>query len=1198
LVSPPDGVGSPRFDVLARLGDGATGRVLRAYDKQLAREVAIKVPHERGARALRQLREQFEALRALAHPGLMTLYELFEQADPPFFTMELVEGSTLRDYVRSADGVCDEQKLRGALIQLARALRVLHRAGRLHGDLKPGHVRVTSEGRVVLLDLGVAPHIGLERAWLGSAQYMAPEQASSEPTAASDLYALGSVLFECLTGELPFRGGSERILLRKHTSEAPRATSLPALESLSQLCSALLSSEPSRRPTVSQVLAQLEPRLSEQPAAHSMSFMLGALPMIGRERELERAIAVCALGADEGADLFVLAESGAGKSTFLHHCVERLRAADRSAWVLVDRCEPRPWQPYQGVSDALNQLIERLKERQAEWALDLVPTDAHLFFDVFPGFRRLSAFARLEEGPRVPDPVERRWRAFAALRSFLANLAQRVPVTIVIDDVHWADGDTLTLLRTLMDRDHFGIARPPVRWLLASNAPLPRELDALDQIALMPLTHEQALDLASELTSRARASELLGDASHAPHRQPRQIVELVRHALLMGDGQAEDRATLSSLFERRVAQLDHPTAHVLLTCVVAGRPIAVTQLALATELDAVQLTRSLGILRSTGLIVDRTVHDERSVEPACLEVRAAVITAFDAERLKDAHLRLVVAGQGTEQRPSASLLRFQLGSGHLAAARRTAHAAARNAEDVLAFEHASHVYELASAAWDGEPDDVQREVLRALGMMLSCAGNSTRAAESFDRASEGAKVADALELRRRAAEQWLRGGHLEQGMAQLSELLTSVGAQLPRSGHQALRSMLFQRLRLSLRGLSFTRKTSRQLSARELTAIDVYWSVGTSIGLVDFVSGADFQTRAVSAALRAGEPSRIGKALALEAIFTSVSEKPPCRRALQMIDSAVLIADELNDAHVRGIALLARSTVQLAQAAFRQGAADAASAEQLFRERCTGVVWEVGQAQHLRLLNLLQLGDFREIVPRSARYMREALDRGDLYGHTSIVTLSGYFAPLLADDPDAADSLIDEAMAHWPKNAFHMQHFFELVARTQVDLYRGGPLALRRMQAAWPGLSKSMLMRVPMVRTSAQWLWALSQLAALDHQGASARDAARHVRRAAKFLSKKPASYSEPFIQLMLSQASWVEGDKHAALTHALRARADVERFELGLIRHSTRYWCAVAAGDSDTKNVQAQAIAELSELGFRNPMRYMRQNLPFLRDP
>jgi hypothetical protein len=1196
LASPPDGLGSTRFDVIGCLGDGATGRVLRAFDKQLGHEVAIKIPHERGPRAARRAREQFTALRSLPHPGLMALGEFFDATEPPFFTMELVEGTTLLEYVRSGDR-CDEGRLRDALTQMLRALRVLHHAGRVHGDIKPGHVRVTSAGRVILLDLGVAPHPTLERSWIGSAQYMAPEQTSGEASAASDLYALGTVLFECLTGELPFRGGSERILLRKHTSEAPKpSTLLPALEDLAQLCSALLSTDPARRPSVGKVISLLAPRVSEQPSTMTASFMLGALPMVGRELEVERALDACQESTRQGAELLISGESGAGKSTFLKHCVERLRQADHAAWVFADRCEPRPWQPYQGVSYALNQLIEKLKERQSEWALDLVPSDAHLFFDIFPAFRRLSAFARLEEGPRVPDPVERRWRAFAALRSFLANLTERVSVAIAIDDLHWADGDTLTLLRMLMEGERGDSRRPRVRWLLASNAPLPRELSARAEVKLAGLPHETALALASELTSPGRALELLTSCGAPGLRiQPREIVELVRHSLFFSE-EGSEIPLLAKQLDIRFARLEHAPRHALVTCVVAGRPLSLAQLALATEMDAVQLTQSLGVLRSAGLIADLTVDEERAVEPACLEVRAAVIAASESSVLQDTHLRLVAAGQGAEQRATASLLRFQLGSRQLSAARRTAHAAARNAEDVLAFEHAAHIYELASAAWEGEPDEVQREVLRALGTMLACAGVNARSAASFDRASEGAKVADALELRRRAAEQWLRGGHLEQGMAELSELLTAVGAQLPRSGNQALRSMLFQRVRLSFRGLSFTRKTSRQISARELTAIDVYWSVGTSIGLVDFVSGADFQTRALSAALKAGEPTRIAKALSLEAIFTCVSEKPPCRRALHMIEIANAIAEELDDAHLRGLACLARSAVHLSLGDFSKGAEEASRAERLFRERCTGVIWEVGQAQQLNLLHLLQVGDFPNVAQRSERYMREALDRGDLYGHTSIVTLCGYLTPLLEDDPDTAEQMIDEAMAHWPKGSFHMQHFFELVAKTQIDLYRGGPLARRRMKAAWPGLSTSMLMRAPMVRTSAQWLWALAQLAAHDGTRSSATDVARQMRRAAKYLAKKPASYSGPLIELMYAQACWIEEDRAGARVHAERARAGIQHFDLGLVRQCTNYFCGHLAGGADGRAEQERALAELSQLGVRNPLRYVQQNLPWVR--
>src|SRR5262249_38968241 len=144
------------------------------------------------------------------------------------FTMELVDGSDLLGYVRPR-GRLDVARLRATFGQLCDGLRALHGAGKVHRDIKPSNVRVTDKGRVGLLDLGLVTDVPRGRAArtpsdqvVGTATYMAPEQAQSKPvSAAADWYAAGVVLYEALTGEVPFAGSPLEVLMRKQ-SELPK----------------------------------------------------------------------------------------------------------------------------------------------------------------------------------------------------------------------------------------------------------------------------------------------------------------------------------------------------------------------------------------------------------------------------------------------------------------------------------------------------------------------------------------------------------------------------------------------------------------------------------------------------------------------------------------------------------------------------------------------------------------------------------------------------------------------------------------------------------------------------------------------------------------------------------------------------------------------------------------------------------------
>jgi hypothetical protein len=1192
-----DYIRSPRFEVREHLGSGGAGMVFRAYDRELAEEVAVKVLHDASPRAAGAIRREFEALRAFSHPNVVALRDLFDGEAPPFFSMELVVGENLRDHVRRGDGF-DEARLRDSFAQLTRALRAMHRAGRTHRDVKPQNVRVTAQGRVVLLDLGLsAPAMGSADVSpsAGTLPYMAPEQFTGQALPQSDFYSLGVVMFECLTGARPFAGRLEEVVVSKQTREPPRASDVHSVpEDLDELCRALMSLEPEERPDALHILSVLEP---ERRPASSASFMLGAVPFVGRDREIEQVVELYQQRGQDGLCVFVSASSGDGKSAFLSAVSDAIAREHESTWVLRGRAEPRPWLPYQAFAPIARQLVERLKECSESFVASILPPDAHLVTDLFPSFKRLSAYARLDEGARAPDLVERRWRAFAAFLALLREIASRVKLVIVVDDLHWLDGDSHQLLLALLPRGfrvgHFPL---PITFLLGSEAPPHSGLPTPElSLSLGPLPGDTVRSLAAELLD-ARRYEAFADANRwlTSGASPRVAVESIRHALFFEPEMREREPDLSLLFRERLGGLDASARKVAEICAIAGRPLSPSTLSAVADADASDVARAIGVLRSSGILAD-SLCEERAVELACLSLRSVILSTLDPRMVFDGNMRLLTIEQSSEPRPSPTLLRYQLGAGHLEAARRTAQALARIAEEVLAFEYAVHVYELASAAWEGQPDEVQREVLKGLAQALSAAGHTARAAEAYDRASEGAKVAEALELRRKAAEHWLRSGHIDQGMRQLSTLLSAVGAGFEKTKLQRVASLLFERARLSVRGYRFKPRAARQISARELTTIDVFWSVGSLVGLVDFVPGADFQTRAVRAALKAGEPTRVAKALCLEAAFGVSTEDPPRARAKQMTEIAKGLAEELDDPYLHGLVHLAQAARQGVEGNYDECTEQGLLAEAFFRERCTQVTWEIGQVQQLVVLALLQQGKLDQLVSRVEVYTREAKERGDLYGYTNIVTAGGFMAPLLLHKPDDAERLVADAMRRWPRTSFHMQHFFELVALAQVELYRGEGRTLDRVQAAWPEARRAMLLRVPMLHASLLWQLGLSQLERARMDAKNRTDLLARTDRVAKQLISMPVSQASALSILLEAQVAHLNGRKDRALSLASRALELVEQCGAGLFRERAMYMKGMLLGGETGAELMEAAATRLLSLGVVYPSAYLRQALPAL---
>src|SRR5262245_49947866 len=222
------------YQLERRLGSGGMGEVFAARASDDGPLVALKVLSEVHATRLYRFKREFRALADVKHENLIALDQLVVlPTGQAFFTMELVDGISFVDYVRGQTPVGQLPnlvRLERALRQLIAGVHHLHLARCVHRDIKPYNVLVTSDGRVVLLDFGVISELsevgdeGMTRdgQMLGTPAYMAPEQTGADTTGpAADFYAIGTMLFECLTGALPFRGSVLDILMEKRQGDVP-----------------------------------------------------------------------------------------------------------------------------------------------------------------------------------------------------------------------------------------------------------------------------------------------------------------------------------------------------------------------------------------------------------------------------------------------------------------------------------------------------------------------------------------------------------------------------------------------------------------------------------------------------------------------------------------------------------------------------------------------------------------------------------------------------------------------------------------------------------------------------------------------------------------------------------------------------------------------------------------------------------------
>ena len=433
-----------RFEVRRLLGSGGMGVVYEAYDRHVSARVALKTIRDADPEALYRLKREFRALQGIAHPNLVNLGELFESEGTWFFTMELIDGVDILRWVgQSSDDLptadisdieielgaasqscIDHGRLRKALWEIVSGLEALHSAGHVHRDIKPSNVLVTRDGRVVVLDFGlvtaIAGHDHTSGNVVGTVAYMAPEQAASTTVGpGADWYSVGVLIYQALTGRLPFIGRPIDVLQMKQSSEPepPSRVNDTIPEDLDRLCARLLRIDPATRPSGPEIAAILGGDADTAIAALPPS-VDGAL-FVGREDEiahLQNAFARSQGGSAVG--ICIHGESGVGKSALLQWFTDQLKANDSNVIVLGDRCYEREVAHYKAFDSLVDQLADFLASLDSTSAATLIPTNVSLLSRLFPVLLRVEPVAAAPT-PRkkTADPLDLRVRALRALRA-------------------------------------------------------------------------------------------------------------------------------------------------------------------------------------------------------------------------------------------------------------------------------------------------------------------------------------------------------------------------------------------------------------------------------------------------------------------------------------------------------------------------------------------------------------------------------------------------------------------------------------------------------------------------------------------------------------------------------------------------------------------------------------------------------------
>ncbi|HKB06894.1 MAG TPA: protein kinase, partial [Candidatus Polarisedimenticolia bacterium] len=599
----PDRLINQRYAVVRLLGEGGMGSVYLVRDTyQGGRPIALKILRSEGldSESIERFKSEFRSMARLRHPNLAEVYDFGTvQGDGRYFlTMEYVKGEDLGRQSRS-DLV---ERFDSLALQCLRALDYIHSRGLLHNDVKPHNIMIQPPFQVRLLDLGLAqgqaeaarPGVS------GTLHYIAPERFGDQKAdARSDLYSLGVVLYEVLTGSLPYQGadaGQVIGAILRGDARSPRALNPAVTERIERFTLALMGRTPGSRPADAAAALDLlnsgrvEPLRIDTPETYASFVTSGRF--IGRDQDLDKLtnLATEHVGTADGDEalprlILLSGPSGIGKSRLLREMKHRLQLAGIRNFT--GRCYQDGGVPFHPFVEVLRQLPRppEMPDELGSVVNQLVPPEA-------------TGEPSPSGGSEPAERIGKR-EFIRAVGDSLAHLAQGARGVVFLEDLHWSDAPGVDLLEHLVLRPGRGpwLYIGSLRDEEGRSAPIAALLKRLStstrclRITLAPLNADQVTELlASMVPFGERPEGLARILAERTEGNPLYLEEIMKvlaeeGTLRRHDGSwvAESRTleairlppSLASAVAQRISALPANDRHVAEVLAVFNRPVDV-----------------------------------------------------------------------------------------------------------------------------------------------------------------------------------------------------------------------------------------------------------------------------------------------------------------------------------------------------------------------------------------------------------------------------------------------------------------------------------------------------------------------------------------------------------------------------------------------------------------------------------------------
>lgn len=1081
-----------RFRVgLDPIAAGAMGFIYKGYDDWRQCPVAIKklihgTPEERY-----RLKQEFRLLARTSHRNLLEFFDLIDPLadaapDPddvefgPFISMELIEGVDIATYVRRRGGLNDAgqlsslgvRRLAECVEQLADGLACLHEAGKVHRDIKPRNLLIDEAGRLVIIDFGLSVEFDDPSKLTsigGSPAYMSPEQVRGEAvTPASDWYSVGITLYEAICGECP-----KQSRLDAEQVQAAVGSQDHVPPEVATAIARLLHSRPEARGGAADmrrafaIASGVSPKSAdEQPPQHDV--------FVGRDVELA-ALQSAMQKVLEGKTTVatVSGTSGIGKSTLAIRALETDVA--RSFFVLTGAChqqESVPFKALDGVVDALSRLIPRLPPARLSEVQSLA---AGALVRLFPVLQEaLHQQPDMDSG----EPSDIRRTGFEQLMGLFRVVAKVRPIAVWIDDLQWGDLDSAQLLHRMVAGGFRLFLLLTYRPIVTGRMPLLDSLqdhgffEAADvRFELGPLPQQDVAALIRSILHDA-SSELTDVIVANSEGSPFFAREYARHARHLGPALA-GAGSLRELLDLRLADLDPGAREVLELLSLTHGPCS--RRVVERACDADNPARATFALLNTQLVASASAARDELIEVSHDRIRSAIAGPMDATRKRDCFRRL--ASSLSQESDPDPLLAFEFYSGYgddVRAAQAAADAA-RRANRVLAFDQAIRLF---GEALERDPQSTSRwQLLSELARAYAQVGRSKDAGDSALAAANLLRDqpqlhAEYIEQVTVASEQYLRGGHLDEGLATLERALKSVGLRLYRSPILALWAFAYHRMVRRIRRRRAVVK-SQPIPNWMRARIDACWAAAAGLAWVYPMHSAAHQTQYLRLCLRSGDARRLVRALCTESVFLAgiYGERSLALSRASML-SAKKISDGLDDNVAHGLIKVCDTGAAFFRGRFSDAIPLGLDAGEYLQTACTGVSWEITNVNLFTMVSLAHLGKHAELQSRLPPIIDRATEQGDLLASCCLRSSYAQALRLLAqDDVNGLRASIDSAYNDWPGSGFEILDYYVACSEVRLLLYQNRiPEAWSRLSLTWRDFHRSQMAGFELVKAEIVYL--------------------------------------------------------------------------------------------------------------------------------